>query len=176
MPSDLDPVLDDNVRCIAQVIDLISALPAKIYATESEEALGASIGGHVRHNIDHYISFLRQAGDGRIDYDERQRESAAETDPGVAYQRLRAISCALSRLSGADLEKQIDVRMNCGQNGEWSNSTVRRELQFLLSHSVHHYAIIAMICRTYGHDVPEDFGVAPSTLQYRDSLTSRAGS
>ena len=57
---------------------------------------------------------------------------------------------------------------------EWSGSTVRRELQFLLSHSIHHYALIATICHANGFPVPEGFGVAPSTLRYRRQQDERA--
>lgn len=166
----MEPVLEDSVRCVQQALDLIGQLPSELYATKDDQALGASIGGHIRHNIDHYLSFLRQAEGGRIDYDDRQRESAAETDPGVAYQRLHAIGSAIAHLDAADLEKPVDVKVNCGRSSEWSASTVRRELQFLLSHSVHHYAIIAMMCERHEIPVPDGFGVAPSTLKYRQSI------
>jgi hypothetical protein len=45
-------------------------------------------------------------------------------------------------------------------------STVARELQFLLSHTVHHYALIALILRLQGFEPGEEFGVAPSTLAH----------
>ena len=48
----------------------------------------------------------------------------------------------------------------------WSGSTVRRELDFLLSHTVHHYALIAMSLRLRGLPVPAELGVAPSTLEH----------
>jgi hypothetical protein len=42
-----------------------------------------------------------------------------------------------------------------------------RELEFLLSHTVHHYAIVAILCRLQGIAVDDGFGVAPSTLRHR---------
>ncbi|MEP0552783.1 MAG: hypothetical protein ABJE29_00430, partial [Balneola sp.] len=48
----------------------------------------------------------------------------------------------------------------------WSVSSIRRELQFLVSHTVHHYALIGLILKTMDVEVPEDFGVAPSTLKH----------
>ncbi len=47
-----------------------------------------------------------------------------------------------------------------------SSSSLRRELHFLLSHTVHHYALIAMILARHGVEVEPDFGVAPSTLRH----------
>lgn len=41
-----------------------------------------------------------------------------------------------------------------------------RELQFLLSHTVHHFALIATLLERFEIGVPEDFGIAPSTLKY----------
>ncbi len=166
----IDPVLQDNIRCVGQAVDLVRNLHSEAYSATSPDAPGASIGSHIRHNIDHYKSFLEQVEVGKIDYDDRSRETAAETDPGVAFQRLHSIGSALQKLGEADLEAAVEVKMDSGSSTEWSGSTLRRELQFLLSHSVHHYAIIAMICRAQDIAVPEDFGVAPSTLKYRCEL------
>jgi hypothetical protein len=47
----------------------------------------------------------------------------------------------------------------------WAASSLARELQFTLSHTVHHYALIALILRLQGFAPPADFGVAPATLQ-----------
>ena len=49
----------------------------------------------------------------------------------------------------------------------WTRSTGRRELQFLLSHTIHHYALIAVICNHLGVPLDPAFGVAPSTLRFQ---------
>lgn len=165
---ELDPVLEDNKRCLAQAIELVSGLAPELYAAPCEIAFGASIGGHLRHNIDHYVSFLRQLGHGRVDYDQRGREARLEMDPRLASERLREILRSLEDLVVRP-DQRIEVRMDCGGSRAWGGSTARRELMFLFSHSVHHYAIIAMMCRHNGHDVPRGFGVAPSTLKYQEA-------
>ena len=53
---------------------------------------------------------------------------------------------------------------------EWSTSSVRRELLFLLSHTVHHNALVKELLRARGHALADDFGVAPSTLEHRARL------
>jgi hypothetical protein len=77
----------------------------------------------------------------------------------------------ISRFEGFDaqrLDDSIPVKMNEGDDSSpRSQSTIRRELQFLLSHTVHHYALIAIILKIQGFDCDEDFGVAPSTLKYQ---------
>ena len=42
-----------------------------------------------------------------------------------------------------------------------------RELLFLISHTVHHFALIAFMLRSFGIEPGDKFGVAPSTLRYR---------
>jgi hypothetical protein len=42
---------------------------------------------------------------------------------------------------------------------------------FSISHAIHHYALISMICRYLGITLPEGFGVAPSTIHYRKEST-----
>lgn len=165
----MEPVLDDNIRCVIQAVELVETLSATIYNATSEASLGASIGGHIRHNIDHYCSFLGQSDSGQVDYDARNRDPMIELDPGVAYQRLQSIAMALGAFKTDDLDRSLRVRTDSGTTHAWSESTVRRELQFLLSHSIHHYAIIAMICRIHEVELPDDFGVAPSTLKFRQN-------
>jgi hypothetical protein len=48
-------------------------------------------------------------------------------------------------------------------------SSTGRELQTLSSHTIHHFALIAMTLRVLGHKVDRDFGMAPSTLRYMSS-------
>ena len=50
------------------------------------------------------------------------------------------------------------------------NSTLARETEFVHSHTVHHYALIAAKLKSVGIEVPDEFGVAPSTLRYWATL------
>ena len=66
------------------------------------------------------------------------------------------------------LDRSLQVRSETPMPGvpEWCGSTVYRELQFLVSHTIHHYAIIGTILRSRGFEPGMDFGVAPSTLRH----------
>ena len=74
----------------------------------------------------------------------------------------------LSRLPTDLAERQVRVTLRSVAGDEelpdWSQSSLQRELQFLVSHSVHHYALIRELLRQSGFDAGEGFGVAPSTL------------
>ena len=53
-------------------------------------------------------------------------------------------------------------------------SSIGRELQILSSHTIHHFALIAMTLRAMGYHVDRDFGMAPSTLRFNAALKAAA--
>lgn len=164
------PVIAANLHCLEQAIELLGRLPESAFArVDARHARTA--GPHLRHVLDHYSSFLGGLPQFRIDYDARERDPRLETEIPFAIDRLREIVGGLLILDLDLLELPIEVRLESG-GGEpegWSRSTVRRELQFLLSHTIHHFALIAMVLERHDIPVPEDFGVAPSTLKHWQS-------
>lgn len=53
---------------------------------------------------------------------------------------------------------------------DWRPSSLGRELQFLSSHTLHHYALIKLLLDDTGLDLGPEFGVAPSTLAWQRAL------
>lgn len=156
-----------NLRLLEQGLELIGALPDEAFAADS--AVGKPVGPHFRHVLEHYSCFLDGLDGARIDYDARAREAAIETDRELARERIRELLRAFRGLNGIDLDQPADARLETGLGGEddqWSRSSVRRELHFLMSHTVHHYALIGLLLAQRGIDAGNDFGVAPSTLKY----------
>lgn len=106
-----------------------------------------------------------------IDYDDRDRDTAEEKDRDVALASLSEIA---GRLESTELDVGASVRVKvCASTvGEdlKSISSFGRELQFLVSHTVHHYALIAIASRMQGIHPDESFGVAPSTLKYLNTV------
>ena len=169
LPAVHDSLVHDNVAMLDQGCRLVESITTEHFTRRSQLTLGASIGGHLRHNLDHYAGFLRGIAIGRVDYDDRARDEGVETIPERALATMREMRDALLRVDAMSLEREIDVRMDTGESEcrPWTRSTGRRELQFLLSHTVHHYALVAMICRIEGVELERDFGVAPSTIKHR---------
>ena len=65
------------------------------------------------------------------------------------------------------------MHLDCGEDcGNPSSSTLGRELQFLVSHTVHHFAIIGAICHRMDIELAPTFGIAPSTLKHRKALAN----
>ena len=168
----------DNIACLRQAEALLNRLSDSDYADGHPPAQASGCGAHLRHCLDHYDRFLAGWSAGHVDYDARNRDMKTETDRQVALSRLAAIIGKLEHLpascAGAEMSIQMDCATHAGGHMEHSRSTGARELQFLLSHTIHHYALIGFVLRCRGVQVDRDFGVAPSTLRYRGTLPSCA--
>lgn len=166
-PADLRGLVEEN----RQVLDQLCRFLAGLSSTRYGQPLGAggrqSLGKHVRHIIDHYAALLATAGQGRLDYEHRQREEWLERCPREARRRLEAISLALDEL--ADLSGEgaliLDYPLD-HQSQRCLGSTLGRELAFLTSHTVHHMALLGLLAERLGVTLPETFGVHPSTLRH----------
>jgi uncharacterized damage-inducible protein DinB len=165
----MSPLLNDTTVVVEQGARLLRALPDGAYTRREPYCFNSTLGGHIRHNYDHLVNLLNGWPEGFVDYDARQRNARIENEPGAAAEALEAVARRLQSIPATALETPLRVKMDSGSEADeadWSQSTLRRELQFVLSHSVHHYALIATICALHGITVPEGFGVAPSTLRH----------
>jgi hypothetical protein len=153
-------------RLLRQGVALVEELDDTGYRSVEQKLSTSSIGAHVRHCIDHVQAFLGGVPEGRIDYDRRERDERVEVDREHASARLAETG---ERLGAVVLDGvvRLRVRMDApGGEGQWAGSTVERELQSLVSHTVHHYALIAILVRAQGRRTADGFGVARSTLDY----------
>lgn len=167
----------DNIRYLEQAVQLLQSISDDTYARPAPHGMGSSVGAHLRHCLDHYDNFLAGISGGRVDYDARRREVLLEQSRTAGIEKLQNLVAGLKAVAGQE-DAPLAVKMDCGDNEAeatwWSDSSVRRELQFLISHTVHHYAIIKMILAATGIPVGPDFGIAPSTLRYHQGATACA--
>lgn len=157
----------ENAHYLRQGIDLIRQLEPARYAT---------VGAHFRHCLDFYRCFLASMETAHIDYSCRDRDPKVESDPSLAAAAFEDVCDRLMALDVGALDQSIRVRIERSEDGALAEeespnccgSTPMRELQFLVSHTVHHYAIIKLHLQLNGMDVADlkDFGVAPSTRSY----------
>ena len=170
MLSPLREVLD-------QGLNLLEALDEASYTTKIPKASNASIGAHYRHCLDHFGSLLEGIDDGFIDYDARKRDPLLETDRGAAVEMTRFLIHQAEKLDQACLKKSVRIRCKISYESQevpTIDSNVDREIMFCISHAIHHYALIGMMCRLLEIPLPEGFGVAPSTIKHQRETATLA--
>lgn len=142
----------------------IRPISTRAYAQRAWQASG-SIGGHVRHCLDHVDALLRALTTGVCNYDERVRGTAVEDDPALACARLAACRMRLLALPASLLAQPLALSVRLTRDGlsAQSPTTVGREVAFVLSHTVHHAALVAVLLEDQGLARPAYFGLAPST-------------
>ncbi len=136
----------------------------------SESPWMSGVGQHFRHIIEFYVTFLSQYP--RVNYDLRQRNQILETDRNAAADKINELKTALAPFEDRKRDEKITLYerdIPFDKNDNLVNSTLSRELRYLVEHTVHHYAIIAMFLKNFGYQVPYGFGVAQSTLEYEAS-------
>ena len=159
-------IIQQNKSLIDQAIGLISNINSSLYKQCCEEVFSSSIGQHIRHCIEHYDElFVAHAGRHPVRYHARPRDMDVEIDSTVAVSRLRFIYNQLNRIG----DENTSLEVSDGGVAKPSESSLSRELEFLVSHTVHHFALITVIANKLNIEVPENFGVAPTTLKYRES-------
>ena len=162
-------LIENNIVCLEQGISLLKEIEDHVYTHTDPPIYSSGIGDHYRHCVEHYLSFLNGI-DGRcVDYDARKRDLLISTERGHAVKVTEEIIAALKDISctGAALRVKMDCKLDDEDGAVWVDSTVERDLQYLQAHTIHHYALIAIIVRLQGLEPGDEFGVAPSTLTYR---------
>jgi hypothetical protein len=136
------------------------------------------VGPHLRHVIEHYSALLTPLLTSekvpQIEYDARVRDRSIETSPNVARGRIRSLQGQLSALTDLQLHTPVTVHLLGGAAGEAAlavPSTVARELMFVASHAVHHFALVARYCQQNAIATPVEFGMAPATIAHARAQT-----
>lgn len=159
--SGVSAIAAHNSELLRQGGALIAELGDDVYRATSELLPQSTIGAHMRHALDVYTCIL--GSDGRIDYEARLRDRRLETDRALAAGAFRRVMRSLERLVD---DRPLFVRMEA--EPAWAASTLMRELDAAANHTIHHYALIGVLLRAHGIEPPENFGVSPSTLRWRE--------
>ncbi|MGE0812646.1 MAG: DinB family protein [Vicinamibacterales bacterium] len=153
----LAATLDDLARAVRPL--------TRTEYTHRDRATSGTIGAHVRHCLDHVEALERALVRGVCCYDDRVRGTATEDDPAVACARLAACRMRLSGLDAELLQTPLTLSAVIDDRGTTVRAltTVGRELAFVISHTIHHAALIAVLLEDFGRERPERFGLAPTT-------------
>jgi GTPase Era involved in 16S rRNA processing len=148
----------------AQLKELLLALTNQEYFQPITVLSGASIGQHTRHIIELFQELNNGYETGMVNYEERKRDFAIESNREIAIEKFDEIGATLSKK-----DKNLQLI------SEYSDSTpiavatnYYRELVYNLEHTVHHMALIRVgVLTQTSIELPASFGVASSTIKHR---------
>ena len=138
---------------------------------------GAGIGPQLRHCADYYRALLDGLEAGRVDYDARKRDALFEVNRAWAARELESLAERLRALDRESKDRTLIVRSEAAVlppgADPWMHSSLRRELLVLLSHTVHHHALVRERLLTRGIDPGRELGLAPSTREHETRACAR---
>jgi hypothetical protein len=127
---------------------------------------GNTIGQHIRHIIELFQCLENGYEIGLVNYEKRNRDKNIETKKQLALDLLRGIYDKLDRSNKAlKLEALYEEHAT---EAVVIDTNYFREVAYNLEHTIHHMALIRIgVTEVSAIALPEDFGVASSTVKYR---------
>jgi hypothetical protein len=169
---DRSPLMSAAEDVFRQGIALLDSIDEDTYARKEEGPWGSSIGAHYRHVLDHFLCLIEGLWDFQINYDHRSRNRDIETSIEVARSTTQDLFKVLAAISDDVLGRDCAVVYSVHYGDGISQSVpsiVERELMFCVGHAIHHYAIMKLLCSMRAVGLPNEFGIAPSTLKYQQA-------
>jgi len=159
--------LQDAVNNVfVQLSSTLQQLSDEEYTRPCASLFKNTIGQHVRHIIELFQCLENGYDSGTVSYEKRKRDVVIENNKGIAENFLREIHDNLKR---PNKDLLLEACYDDVSNEHLSLSTnYYREIAYNLEHTIHHMALI----RTGVNEVstiilPDNFGVATSTIKYR---------
>jgi hypothetical protein len=157
-------IFHQSAQALHSLVNILTQLHLSgSYASPCHALSNATIGQHTRHIVELYQCLLTGYPTAAINYDGRKRNQLYENDAMAAVDAIKEI---LQNLEQPDKP----VKIYCGDDGNsvCIESNYYREVLYNLEHCIHHQALIKVALLTIKDiNIENSFGVAPSTLQYR---------
>lgn len=151
---------------LLQLKELLLALSNQEYTKAIPVLSEASIGAHTRHVIELFQALFSGYEVGNVNYEARKRDYLIESNQHIGIEKLDELNSLLQKpdkslqlISEYGIDNQVIVATN-----------YYRELIYNIEHAVHHMALIRVAIITETNIfLPNSFGVASSTLKFRES-------
>ncbi len=158
------------IENLMQLKELLKVISKDDYNQKPDVLFGASLGQHIRHILEFYLLLISGSFEGKISYDKRQRNLELETNPERALELIQKLLNGIDLINIYEIIKLEADYTTSGQKDNLIKSSVGRELAYCIEHSIHHQALIkaGLIALGLNNLIREDFGVAYSTIRYRN--------
>ncbi len=162
-------LIEATIRKLYNVEFFLKNLDDQLYGEPLEILSYSSIGEHTRHILEFYLCLLLQSDEGAVNYDQRKRDQSIQQKVEQASEVLNSI---IHKLRTIDLDRQLRLEICYDDQQEVVHhveTSLERELVYNLEHVIHHLAIIKIGLSVIAPKLklPEDFGIAPSTMRHK---------
>lgn len=162
-------VLNDAKQVLIQLYDAINTLSTEEYTKKLTLLNHCSIGEIIRHIIEFFEQLQHGYSSSNICYDQRQRNISYENDIDIASLAIAIVIKNLNKKDKSLILNSIHLTENTS-----IQSTYFRELLYNIEHCIHHQAIIRIgFLELQKNNLPKEFGIAKSTLEYRKNVYNK---
>jgi hypothetical protein len=150
---------------LVQMRSMIERMDDAAYAMPAPGRSSGGVGGHVRHCLDHIDALVQATWSGVVEYDRRRRGTDVETCRVAALQQIANLAGQLALFDRSVLDEPLLVESQIDPSGAMilTRSSVCREVAFVISHTIHHNAIVAQLMAHRNAHLDPRFGLAPAT-------------
>jgi len=150
-----------------QLASTLQQLSPGEYARPCKVLRNNTIGQHMRHIIELFQCLENGYLDGIVNYEKRKRDVVIENNKIIAEKLLHEIHAGLGK---PNKELMLQASYDDMSNEQITiNTNYYREVAYNLEHTIHHMALIRTgISEVSNISVPENFGVATSTIKHRN--------
>ena len=163
------PSVSGNLEAVEQGLTLFAAICQTDYTYKATPYVESCMGEHLRHIVDMYLALINAGNTGIVDYNCRRRGALIEQELPVGILELQEIRKWLLNLEHNSLDQKVTILSETSVSSQQiceMPSTLRRELLFVASHTIHHFALIRVVAKHLDLEVSEQLGYAPATATY----------
>lgn len=158
-----------SVQSILRLLETsIAELTEEQFVQKIDTLSGATIGQHVRHILEMMVCLEEGYAYGTVNYEHRKRDIQIETQRETAIQTLHRI---LQNLHPQNKDLTLEAGFDeLSDTPLLFQTNYYRELVYNLEHAIHHMALIKIGIRAVSTiELPKGYGVASSTIRYREN-------
>lgn len=155
---------------LSQLFAIIDSCKEEDFSNPLPELSGSTFGQHVRHTLEFFICLFDAKNNGSINYDNRKHDQLIETDKKLAQSVIQSIITFLDE-NTEDFAISFEANYSLKEGAiSTMPSSFHRELAYNIEHAIHHMALLKVAVNQTLHyiQLPENFGVASSTVRYQE--------